>query len=108
MRSPWKWASLHLIDMGVASLILGFLAFVLLPSTQHSNRKDAWEVLLTNCLIVASIGFTVLGISFCAAHARRMKVRKHRIRAGLCLGCGYDLRASTERCPECGRPIIPA
>lgn len=34
----------------------------------------------------------------------RLAERLERFDSGRCTRCGYDLRASRERCPECGRP----
>jgi hypothetical protein len=33
---------------------------------------------------------------------------RHRLKSGHCLCCGYDLRESKEKCPECGTAVKPA
>lgn len=35
-------------------------------------------------------------------HQVRKKTHVSRARAGLCAACGYDLRGTPDRCPECG------
>jgi hypothetical protein len=54
-----------------------------------------WSVLLL---------FSILPACRLLALAQQRRTRR-RARLGLCQRCGYDLRASKERCPECGTPI---
>lgn len=44
----------------------------------------------------------VLPIARAIRLARRSALHRSRITRGNCPSCGYDLRASTDRCPECG------
>ncbi len=50
-------------------------------------------------LWIPSVVFLVLGLSCVVPPAYRNRKRK---KLGLCLSCGYDLRGSKDRCPECG------
>lgn len=53
---------------------------------------------------VSALLCLVIGAPWLFELAGRRSLRNRRRRAGLCVRCGYDLRASPLRCPECGAP----
>jgi len=56
--------------------------------------------------ILLAVAVPVLGLLFFSPSENR---RRFRERHGLCLTCGYDLRAHKpgDKCPECGTVIRP-
>jgi hypothetical protein len=47
-------------------------------------------------------------VTWLARRVRRPSLRERRLRAGLCLQCGYDLRGNVSgTCPECGEKAVP-
>jgi hypothetical protein len=59
--------------------------------TRRSLAVPYWAV-----FFVASVTLVKLPLRF------RLIQDMYRIRRGRCVGCGYDLRATPARCPECG------
>ena len=52
------------------------------------------------CLMVLPVAWPFAWASY---YYRKRHVIRRRIALGQCIACGYDLCATPDRCPECGR-----
>jgi hypothetical protein len=65
-----------------------------------SHQLELWVTSVAYWKIAVATG-AVPAIAMLAGLRRRLR-RRRRTRRGRCEACGYDLRATPQRCPECG------
>jgi hypothetical protein len=70
--------------------------------SRRLDRTDAWLVLPWWLVIGGSAVPPAVLVARTVRRGRRA-LREYR---GLCAGCGYDLRATPGRCPECGLAVV--
>lgn len=103
-RVEHHWLGVHVIHATEADFFWeSQWPWPILPSHNVSFVSFAppyWALIVPHAYF--SIIFAIPTIL--AVHWSLKKIRQaFRGRRGLCAQCGYDLRASPERCPECGR-----
>ena len=91
-RTDWAWTPRQL---GNGWDWIGFGRRRLILADGHSATAWSFPLYLPTLL---------LGIPTALLVRRLLRQRRHllRSRAGRCIHCGYDLRASPDQCPECG------
>jgi hypothetical protein len=68
-----------------------------------SQRSDAWaRRVAARALIVPYWAILFVSSVAPAVWVMKWRVRQRRLNSSLCAVCGYDLRATPDRCPECG------
>jgi hypothetical protein len=82
---------------------VGFQFYHARPSAGPNFVNDEWRLVMPHWFPV--LAAAVVPVAWLSTRWRNR--RRLALAAGRCARCGYDLRGTPERCPECGTPSEP-
>ena len=89
------------IDRSCVPTIMGFSAY------RYSRAIDGYTSVSRGLMVPTWFAVALLGAPgfYLAIQSLKKQIRRKSIDSGLCPKCGYDIRATPTRCPECGTAL---
>lgn len=100
-RQPGRWGFVFRHDQREDEVSLGEVRRHTPKSPRATYGKSDERQVAMPHWAVALVTSLMPALHFASSRARRR--RQNRMREGRCAVCGYDLRATPDCCPECGR-----
>jgi hypothetical protein len=84
-----------------------FLGWVMVSDSMYARGTSAVLTKTVSISLVMPLLLTMPTAWLAVRRWRRGTLHEERRLAGLCTNCGYDIRATPHRCPECGSVPLP-